>query len=118
MSLAELSIPKMFYPGNLRRLDEKIREITELCETHDPAGIVASIKGIMQRQDTSSFLASCSIPAMAVCGESDSLVTSEIRNRMRADCPSLRLEVLPECGHNVFMECPGRTMELLAEFLG
>lgn len=117
MQLAELSIPKMFHPSNLRRLDEQIREITELCETHDPAGIVSSLKGMVQRTDSGEFLASTDIPALAICGETDNLATAEIREKMRQQCPRLRLEVLPECCHNVFLEKPERTLELLREFL-
>ena len=117
MQLAELSIPKMFHPSNLRRLDETIREIVEMCETHDPAGIVSTLKGMIQRSDTSGFLASTDIPAMAICGETDLLVTEEIRTKMAKDCPNVRLEVLPGCCHNAFLECPERTLELLREFL-
>lgn len=117
LSLAELSIPRTFHESNLRPLDEKIREIVELCETHDPAGIVAGIKGMEERGDTSDFLEKCRLPKMAICGDSDFLVTAQVRDRLAADCPSLPLEVLPECGHNAFLEAPERTMELLKGFL-
>ena len=117
MQLADLSIPKMFYPGNLRRLDETIREMVEMCETHDPAGIVSSLKGMMNREDTSDYLASAAVPAMAVCGETDTLVTPQIRAEMVKKCPSVRLEVLPECCHHALLESRERTIELIREFL-
>lgn len=117
MQLADLSIPRMFHPQSLPRLEEKILEMTELCDTHDPAGIVASLKGIVQRGDTTAFLAGCKIPVMAVCGSSDSLVTEQYRARIASECKNVRLEVLPECGHNVFLEYPERTLELLREFV-
>ena len=117
MQLAELSIPRMFHPGSVPRLEENILEITELCDTHDPAGIVASIKGMVQRSDTSAFLASGKVPVLAICGDSDLIVTPEIRAKMAADCPGIRLEILPECGHNVILESPVRTLELLREFI-
>ena len=117
MQLAELSIPKMFHPSNLRRLDETIREIIEMCETHDPAGIVSSLKGMIQRPDSSDFMASTDIPALAICGETDTLVTEEIREKMAAQCPKVRLEVLRECCHNAFLEQSERTMELIKAFL-
>lgn len=117
MTLVELSIPKMFHPDNLRPLDEKIRETIDLCETHDPAGIVASIKGIIDREDTTAFLASCPQPVLSICGDSDSLVTEEVRAAMAAACPNVRQEILPKCGHNVFLECPEKTLELIREFV-
>lgn len=117
MQLADLSIPRMFHPGNLRRLDETIREMVEMCETHDPAGIISSLKGMMNREDTSEYLASAGVPAMAVCGETDTLVTPEIRAEMVKKIPSLRLEVLPECCHHSLLECRERTTELIRDFL-
>ena len=116
-TLAELSIPKMFHPDNLRAMDEKIRETVELCETHDPAGIIASVKGIIQKEDSSAWLASCTIPVLSVCGDSDALVTEEIRSKMAADCPNVKQVILPKCGHNVFLECPEKTLELIREFV-
>lgn len=117
MSLAQLSIPKMFHPKSLPRLEEKILEMTELCDTHDPAGIVACLKGVIQREDTSAFLAGCNIPVLAVCGSSDSLVTEEYRARIATECKNVRLEILPDCGHNVFFEQPDKTLALLKEFI-
>lgn len=117
MQLADISIPRMFHPGNLRRLDETIREMVELCETHDPAGIVSSLKGMMNREDTSEYLASAGVPAMAVCSQTDTLVTPEIREEMMKKCPSMRIEVLPQCCHHSLLECRERTVELIREFL-
>ena len=45
--IAEISIPRMYDSENLRNLDEKIQETRELCETHDPKGIAASLRGMM-----------------------------------------------------------------------
>jgi pimeloyl-ACP methyl ester carboxylesterase len=54
--LATLSIPKMYAQANLRKFDEKIEETIEITETHDPKGIVACIKGMMERADTKDVL--------------------------------------------------------------
>lgn len=116
-ALAELSIPKLFHPDNLRRLDEKIRETIELCETHDPAGIIACVKGIIQKEDVTPWLQASDVPSLAICGDSDNLVTEEIRAKMAADCPNVRQVILPQCGHNVFLECPEKTLELIREFV-
>ena len=116
-TLAELSIPKMFHSDNLRRLDEKIRETIELCETHDPAGLIASLNGIIHNTDTSGWLAGCKIPVLSVSGDKDNLVTEEIRQKMAEDCPNVRQVVLSQCGHNVFLEYPEKTMELIREFV-
>mgnify|MGYP003302767309 CR=1 FL=1 len=58
--IAEISIPRMYDSENLRKLDEKIQETIEICETHDPKGIVASLRGMMQRKDYTEFIKSLS----------------------------------------------------------
>ena len=42
--MASMGIPKMYAEQNLRKCEEKIEETVEICDTHDPAGIVATIK--------------------------------------------------------------------------
>ena len=117
-SLAEISIPKMFHSNNLRRLDSKIREIVELCETHDPSGIVASVKGFTKRSDMSEYLKNTSTPTLAICGDSDGFISSELQLKMLEQFKNMKLVTLQECGHNVFLECPEKCLELVREFIG
>ena len=63
-SLAAVSIPKMYDEENLRACDEKIRETVELCETHDPAGIIASIEGLRWRDEFTDVLAAPPVPLL------------------------------------------------------
>ena len=116
MVLADLSIPKMYCPSNLRRMDEKIRQTVELCETHDPSGIISSIKGLVAREDTSEYLSKAPIPVMAVFGADDNLVDTAVQIRFAADCPNVRIECLTECGHNSIVEYPTRCCELIRDF--
>ena len=118
LALADISIPKMFHPNNLRRLDSKIREVVELCETHDPSGIIASIKGFTKRSDMSSWLESTSTPTLAVCGDSDGFMPSEMQLRMLEQFKNIQMVTLQECGHNAFLECPDKCLELIREFVG
>ena len=117
-TIADLSIPKMYHPNNLSRLEAKIMETVELCEMHDPEGIAASIRGMQQREDTSAFLVSGSIPVMMICGDNDSFAPAELREKMQKDFPKVRFCLIADAGHNSFIEQPQETYQQLCDFIG
>ncbi len=115
--LAAISIPKMYAPANLRKFDEKIEETVEITETHDPIGIVACIKGMMQRCDTKDVLANAP-KAMFVFGTEDKFITDEIREKLIGEFPNVKTAIIPETGHNSFIENPETVLNAIEEFIG
>lgn len=115
--LATLSIPKMYSPANLRRLDEKIEETVEITETHDPNGIVACIKGMMEREDNTALLAKQE-KAMFVFGTDDKFITEQTREKLIADFPNVKSVKIPQTGHNSFIEEPLAVFEAINGFIG
>lgn len=116
--LASVSVPKMYCRANLRDMDEKIRETLELCETHDPMGIVASIKGMQLRPDSSSVLLDSSIPSMVIVGDDDIFMPAPMIQKMRESFPKVSFEVLDQCGHNCFIERPAKVLDSVISFVG
>lgn len=115
--LASLSIPKMYAPSNLRRLDEKIEETVEITETHDPNGIVACIKGMMERAETKDVLAKTE-KVMMVFGTEDKFIVGQTRENLISEFPDATIVVIPETGHNSFIEAPEKVAEAIEEFVG
>lgn len=104
LSLAALSIPKMYAEENLRACDEKIRETVELCETHDPEGIIASLEGLRTRPDLQSVMQAPPVPLMLVHGDHDNFLPLEKVEKMKESFPKVRYELVPGTGHNSFVE--------------
>ncbi len=116
-TLANVSIPTMYAKSNLRRLDDKILETIEICETHDPQGIVACIKGMMEREDNAELLKS--LPkALLIFGDSDNFITPDISSKIAQNAPNAKAIVIEESGHNSFIEQPEKTLEAIKEFIG
>lgn len=72
-----------------------------------------AVRSILERtreEDTfdAADLARLSIPTGLVWGERDGLFPSWIGERMAADLPTARLEIVPGCGHGMHWECPDR----------
>ncbi|MBR5855810.1 MAG: alpha/beta fold hydrolase [Bacteroidales bacterium] len=117
--IAEISIPKMYDSDNLRNLDEKIQETIELCETHDPKGIVASLRGMMQRKDYSPFIKGLAgkTPTLFIYGNKDKFNPIERINSIIDEFQGIDIRIIQDTGHNSFIEKPEDTMEILERFI-
>lgn len=118
MTLAGVSLPKMYFSENLRKCDDKIRETLELCDTHDPEGIIACIKGMVQRPDNSDFMKNPSLPILVVLGDNDGFISMDLIEQMQLEFPKVKIEIIPSCGHNCFIEKPQEALFLVKAFLG
>ncbi len=118
--IAEISIPRMYDPESLRRFDDKIQETIELCEMHDPKGIVASLRGMMQRSDYTDFIKSLKAPlapALFVFGDKDKFNPIERVNEIIGQFPDVESKIIENTGHNSFIEQPDKTLEIVSEFI-
>lgn len=118
--IADISIPRMYDSDSLRKFDEKIQETIELCEMHDPKGIVASLRGMMQRKDYSDFIKSLktsSTPILFVFGDKDKFNPIERVNEIIAQFPDVEAEIIGNSGHNSFIEQPDRSLEIISGFI-
>ncbi len=116
-SLAQLSIPQMYFKPNLRPCDEKIYETIELCETHNPKGIISNIRGLISREDNVEFLKQTLIPTLFVFGSNDTYFPLEAVEGIRAISNNICVEVIENSGHNSFIEQPELTYRAIMHFL-
>lgn len=110
LTLASISIPNMYAKANLRKMDEKIQETIEICETHDPLGISASIRGLMDREDNLEFLSKIQKPVLFIFGDSDSYLPIEKAENILKELPDSIGVFIPDSGHNSFLEEPKQTL--------
>ncbi len=115
-TLAQLSIPKMYAPINRRRMDQKIEETIENTQAHDPHGIIASIRGLIQREDNSEFMSTIK-NGLLIFSELDTYVGPEIYNKIIPNYPQFNTLILPNCGHNSFIEEPIKCLQAIENFI-
>ena len=115
--IAKMGIPKMFAPDNQRKFDEKIFEIVELTETHDPEGIVASVEGLKARPDNLPFLKKSELPLLMFFGNNDYHISVEKANQLATELPAAKSVFLPLSGHNGFLEEPEVVKDELIKFI-
>lgn len=115
--VAASSIPLMYSQKNLRHFDEKIQETLEISETHDPNGIIASLRGIIERTDSVELLNTTEIPVSFIIGDDDYFLPQERIDAIRKDLPKACYSIIPNAGHNTFIESPEATRDALLSFL-
>lgn len=115
--LAQSSIPKMYSPDNLRKFDDKIQETIEICETHDPEGIVSSIKGLMKREDMSGFWKNCSMKTAMIFGDNDKFMPVEKAREIIEMFKNSKSYIIEGTGHNSFIEKAPEVAEIVNGFV-
>jgi pimeloyl-ACP methyl ester carboxylesterase len=115
--IARTSIPKMFAPENLVKMEEKILEIRETAEIHDPEGVVATLKGIMQREDNRDFMKSTETPLLVFLGRFDNYIKEEAVKEIVSTAGSSNVIMLEKSGHCGFLEEPVLCSQKLLEFI-
>ena len=115
--IADVAIPHLYKPSNLRACNDKIKETIDLCDTHDPLGICASIKGLQTRPDRREDLKSWKKPALWLYGDSDLHMTPDRIQFMKDTYPAFTHIVVPECGHMSFIEQQDFTYKAVVSFL-
>lgn len=116
LSLAALSIPKMYAAQNLRKFDDKIEETIEICEAHDPAGITACLRGMMQRTDNSETLSKAE-KALLFFGNDDKFIPTQMADQIATLCTKAVVRRLAPCGHNSFIECQKECVAAITAFI-
>lgn len=115
-AIAQLGIPKTYASENLRRFNNKIEETIENVDAHDPAGIIASIRGMMSRGDNSNFLKTLK-EGLMIFGDKDLILGEENYEKIISINTNVRSVLLPNTGHNCFIEEEDKTVGLVLDFM-
>lgn len=116
-SVVRVSVPKMFALENRPAMEEKILEITEISEVHDPTGIKASLRGIMEREDNTEAMAASKLPKLFLFGNQDHFISVEVAENLLKKISGCEAHFFEGCGHNSFLEKPHESAAIINEFI-
>lgn len=117
VQLAQIAVPNMYAKDNLRKCDEKIMETLEICETHDPLGVAAVVRGLVSRDDNVELLNSTDVPVMFIYGDSDVYTPLAKVRQIMYDLPACKHAIVPGTGHNTHIEDPAAVIALIGDLL-
>ena len=106
--LASQFAPKGFAEENRRRLRDRIGQLEELTAATDDDGIVALLRGMIERRDMNDMLHALQVPQLFIFGRMDGFISVETAERLAAAHPqaevaqSMGLEVRSIIRYQVF----------------
>ncbi|GHU97689.1 alpha/beta hydrolase [Bacteroidia bacterium] len=116
--LVQTTLPKMFAPQNLRRMQQAIAAMAGVLHFVDNAGIVACIRGMKEREDTGDVLTSLRVPLLFIFGKHDVYIGWEsTAQAMIKKFPHAQVAALENSGHCGFCEEPEVAVQALLDFL-
>lgn len=115
-SIVKLSVENMFAKENMSRFEEKIFEIVEIAEVHDPEGIVGSLEGMKQRADNTASLSTSKLPILFFFGEKDNFISSQSVQEIKTQIPAATYVLLRNSGHIGFIEEPTECVNNITQF--
>jgi pimeloyl-ACP methyl ester carboxylesterase len=96
----------MLAEENEARCKEKIEEIKDIGEVHDPEGIAACLEGMKTRPDLNEFLTHFKQPLLFIFGRHDRHISQETAEALATKFPQAEVLWLPQAGHCGFIEEP------------
>jgi pimeloyl-ACP methyl ester carboxylesterase len=115
--LVQQNIPNMFAEENLPLFNRELRYTQRIARKTPDEGIIAAIRGLMERPDRSDVLANAMVPCLQIAGRKDKYIPfEEVSMTTRLPACSERL-VLDHSGHMGFMEEKAKVFAGILDFL-
>jgi pimeloyl-ACP methyl ester carboxylesterase len=115
--LVQQNIPNMFAGENLLLFNRELRFTQRIARKTPDQGIIAAIRGLMERPDRSDILANAKVPCLQIIGRKDKYISfEEVSMKTILPADSERL-ILDYAGHMGFMEEKAKAYEGIISFL-
>jgi pimeloyl-ACP methyl ester carboxylesterase len=113
-AVVEQMLPRLVAPNAPA---EVVEEVRRLGSAQKPAGIVAALKALRDRPDSTSTLGQVRVPALVIVGKEDVLTPLALSEKMVALLPDARLHVIEGAGHLSNLEQPAAFNEAVRGFV-
>jgi len=116
-AVADEMLPKLHGARSQRERPELAEAVRGMIVGNKPASIAAAVTAMMDRPDSTSMLASISVPTLILCGEEDVLTPPSDAEALHTGIPDSHLVLLPGAGHLSNLETPAAFSTAVKEFL-
>ncbi|HJW92094.1 MAG TPA: alpha/beta hydrolase [Thermoanaerobaculia bacterium] len=110
--VVEAMLPKMVAQDGFR---DAVRRI---MESSSPQGVIAALKAMAARPDSTETLRNATMPAFVVCGDRDEITPMRDAERMVSLLPHAELAPIARAAHMANYEASEQVNNLIAAFLG
>ncbi|MDP6908246.1 MAG: alpha/beta hydrolase [Flavobacteriales bacterium] len=110
------AIPTLFAPANVGRCTDEINKVVSIAQGFSKRGIIANIRGMMQRKDCSDILKNGTFKKLIIQGTEDSVISNEsIHSQVELNA-NIDLQIIEGIGHMGHIEAPAKCQEIIVDF--
>ncbi len=109
-------MPLVYAPKNRKSFERFIDEAIGSAMVHDPEGIVASLKGMIERPSYEEMLLKINCPLLFFFGSEDQFITMDRAHILVDKYPKATTVFLENSGHQGFIEEPDKVVEEIIRF--
>ena len=110
-------LPKLLSPKTYTDRPELVDRVKGIMAAAPIAGIVGDLMALAERPDSTTLLATVSVPTLVIVGSDDGLTTPADAERIAKGIPGAKLVIIPDAGHLSNMEQPEHFNRALEAFV-
>jgi pimeloyl-ACP methyl ester carboxylesterase len=114
-ALADSMLPKLLGPASATGL---IRTVRKMIVGSPPAGIIAALRAMRDREDSRPLLGGIRVPTLVLAGRDDTLFPAGTAETLAEAIPGALLTMVERAGHLAPLEQPTPVNKALTAFLG
>lgn len=115
--IASLFAPKGFAEVNRKRLISRIEQFQELITENDNEGIIALLRGMIERDDMNEMLHQLNVPQLFIFGKLDEFIPADRAEALASAHPQANVAWLEHSGHMGFLEEPEESARIIRAFM-
>ncbi|MFR9602625.1 MAG: alpha/beta hydrolase [Rikenellaceae bacterium] len=116
-ALANVAPSAGFAVANRGRMKDYISDLVEQVYITEDEGVVALLRGMMNRRDQNDMLRSFAVPQMFIMGKCDDYIPYEVAQQIVDSHPQAQVVWLEKSGHMGFLEEPKAAAEAILSFM-
>lgn len=115
--ISKINIPKAFSPENCESFRSDIKRATDIAVSTPDKGIIASLKGMMERPSRENILIGTNLPVLVMAGKHDSYIDFE-NVALKIPLPeNSEFVALENSGHMGFIEEKEKVAAAISDFI-
>ena len=110
-------LERLLSPKTFESSRDVANRLQEMIDTTDPTAVAAAQRGMAERPDSCKLLPLIDAPTLFICGDGDQITPPTAMEKMVAEMPDARLEIIQDAGHMPPMEQPESINRVIGQFL-
>jgi 3-oxoadipate enol-lactonase len=115
--IADMQIPSLLSAYTRQQYPEVEARVRQLINAATPQGIAAAARGMAQRADSTSVLATITCPTLVIVGEEDELTPPQVARDYAAQIDGAQFASIALAGHLSNLEQPEAFLQVVSGFL-